>query len=147
MITPVGNIIKTSLQGTVTKFSGSIESQTHDGFKAAIQAQRDVMEVAETIKLIEYYSSTPKTDGEGYFSGYDNRNRIEEHDITEGNNVSYNALTVEICIIYTYKDEVVEEYFVVGGPHDGKMLQKTAYDRTGYENHLISAIKKEKRNL
>ena len=34
MITPVGNIIKTSLQGTVHKFSSSINSQVDDDLKA-----------------------------------------------------------------------------------------------------------------
>ena len=34
MITPVGNIIKTSLQGTVTKFSSSINGQVDNDLNA-----------------------------------------------------------------------------------------------------------------
>ena len=39
MITPVGNIIKTSLQGTVHTFSSSIESQHDDALEAMEKAQ------------------------------------------------------------------------------------------------------------
>lgn len=124
-----------------------MESQTNSAFNATLQAQKDAMGAASSIRLVEYSSSTPMTDGEGYFSGYDDRNRIKEHDITEENNVSYNASTVEICIIYTYKDEVVEEYFSIGGAYDGKLLERTVYDKTGYEDHTIPTIKKGKRNL
>ena len=39
MITPVGNITKTSLQGTVKKFSGSMNSQMDDAMNATASAQ------------------------------------------------------------------------------------------------------------
>lgn len=39
MITPVGNIIKTSLQGTVNKFSGSMHEQLGDAMNATASAQ------------------------------------------------------------------------------------------------------------
>ena len=43
MITPVGNIIKTSLQGTVTKFSGSMNSQLNDAMNATATAQNNTL--------------------------------------------------------------------------------------------------------
>ena len=45
MITPVGNIVKTSLQGTVDTFSTRIGSQVEDGLIASAEAQNSALNV------------------------------------------------------------------------------------------------------
>ena len=54
MITPVGNIIKTSLQGTAHKFSTSINSQTDDAFDAMQKIQEsatDLLSIGSIIRI------------------------------------------------------------------------------------------------
>ena len=49
MITPVGNIIKTSLQGTATKFSGNINGQVDTAMAGTSEAQNGALREGATV--------------------------------------------------------------------------------------------------
>lgn len=131
MITPVGNIIKTSLQGTSNKFATSMNGQLDAAMESSKKAQIGATDVME--QYIIEYKGTRSTDGEGYYrtSG---RTSTVQTDILENGMPTFRSDTVEYVLVTVRPDgSAIEDYYAVGGSFDGKLLNHAEFSN-GYHD-------------
>lgn len=125
MITPVGNIIKTSLQGTVHKFSTSINAQTDDAMNSALLSQENAMsslpiKKGEIIKLSDVGLSDIDMNSDGVADTF----RVLW---TSGNQAKLFAME-------SYKSSIY-------GPNNTYFSSSLASEMDNYYNALPSEIK------
>lgn len=131
MITPVGNIIKTSLQGTSHKFATSMNGQLDAAMESSNKAQMGATDVMK--QYILEFKGTRSTDGEGYYrtSG---RTSTVQTDILENGMPTFRSDTVEYVLVTVRPDgSAIEDYYAVGGSFDGKLLSHIEYN-DGYSD-------------
>ena len=131
MITPVGNIIKTSLQGTSHKFATSMNGQLDAAMESSNKAQMSATDIME--QYITEFKGTRSTDREGYYrtSG---RTSTVQTDILENGMPTFRSDTVEYVLVTVRPDgSAIEDYYAVGGSFDGKLLSHIEYNN-GYSD-------------
>lgn len=103
MITPVGNIIKTSLQGTVTKFSGSMHEQLDDAMNATATAQKNSESIPVDISNINTALATGDFSTKGSLVTVNGKS----YKVLESNGTQVKLLAMD-----SYKESVFNPSFV-----------------------------------
>lgn len=131
MITPVGNIIKTSLQGTSNKFATSMNGQLDTAMEGTAAAQEDAMKGEFRYRVLVEYGNVGSIDANGDYRVSSNLrdNEITRTDITTGPMPALNANTTYYLISETYRGSgnIKETYYIATGTFAGKKTSETLY--------------------
>lgn len=131
MITPVGNIIKTSLQGTSHKFATSMNGQLDAAMESSNKAQMSATDVMK--QYIIEFKGTRSTDGEGYYRTSGRTDTVRT-DVLKNGMPAFRSDTVEYLLVTVRPDgSATEDYYAVGGSFDGKLLVHVEFN-DGYHD-------------